>query len=224
MALCKASCLKNANCQGVQHDGMYCKSLKKIGTYVGSGKGSEKCFGKLTTIAQSTALARKAPENTDTGTDKTVCYPKTDPSLSARTENETGYAKAFGEAAKTLIESKLNIGDAIFDAKLWTDAIEQSRVADGASPVAAATTDDEFKNNFDNEYIMAWYNLLVDTFDDTSDTKKKFYAGISKARGYENPLGDQFGKIYNTLSGDFLTTTKNSIELVYRDLKKFNVP
>lgn len=152
----------------------------------------------------------------------TVCYPKADPTLSKRTENETGYAKAFGVAAKALIDSKIKETDV---RKIWTDAIEESRVAKGASPVAGATTNLEFKNNFDNEFIMAWAMLLIDTFDPKSEAQKLFKAGIVKTTALDNPLGEEFGKIYKDLTGDDLTKADSEIDqLCKRTKQQMGIP
>lgn len=60
------------------------------------------------------------------------------------------------------------------DATVWKAAIELSRNGEGASPVAAATTDLAFKNNFDNEFMMAWGMLMAETFDKDSEERIKF--------------------------------------------------
>ena len=52
--------------------------------------------------------------------------------------------------------------------------MELSRNGEGASKVAAATVDTKFKNNFDNEFMMAWGMLMAETFDKDSEERIKF--------------------------------------------------
>lgn len=52
--------------------------------------------------------------------------------------------------------------------------MEESRNGSGASPVAAATSVDAYKNNFDNEFMMAWGMLMSETFDKDDAERIKF--------------------------------------------------
>lgn len=136
-----------------------------------------------------------------------MCYSKKE--FKVITEDETGYALAFSTAAKAVIAAKQD--DAT--AKTWHDAIEASRSADQET-VATAVKDSAnkaaFKQNFDDEFIMAWAMLLVDTFDADSEAQKKFYADVALAEG-ANPLGTEFGTIFKSLEGDAATKAKAAL-------------
>lgn len=140
-----------------------------------------------------------------------MCYSKQTPARAGGAEAETGHALAFSTAAKAVIKDKE--GEAA--AELWHTAIEASRAADGAEKVATAVTGKAdaaaWKQNFDDEFIMAWAMLLVDTFDAESDAQKKFWAGV-KATDATNPLGSEFGTIYKALEGDALTKADKALK------------
>lgn len=55
------------------------------------------------------------------------------------------------------------------------------------------------KQNFDDEFIMAWAMLLDETFNTDNEMQKKFWADI-KLTTEANPLGSEFGTIYSKMA------------------------
>lgn len=140
-----------------------------------------------------------------------MCWSKTDPDMADPSEDESGFPLAFATAAKAAVKTKTT-SDAT--AKLWHDAIEASRSADQetvATAVGSGANAAAYKQNFNDEFIMAWAMLLVDAFDADSEAQKKFYSDI-ELETTANPLGSEFGTIYKALKDDGLTKAKDALK------------
>jgi len=74
------------------------------------------------------------------------------------------------------------------------------------------------KENWAEEFIGAWYMLLVDTFDPLAASKVKFMGDLEKTTETGNSFGKEFGTLYKALTDK--TAANAKIDTICYNAKK----